>query len=434
MGLSKAVLLDRMKGSLFFVPALCVAGAIALAVIMITIDNQLAPDAGNLPYFLASTVDSARSILSTVAAATITVAGIAFSIALLVFQMASSQYSPRVVHGLFRDPVNKRVMGIVVGTFTYCLVVLQSVRGALSDDGEAVIPNMSVLMALVLGLVAVLAIVAFINHNAHAMEVSELLQDVTDLTLAAISSHWSTPEDAPPPLPDPAPQGDGYIVNFAANGWVQDIDRERLLDLVDPGGTIRVEVTTGRYAVSGVALATIWPTPTEPELVVDQVQSAIHLGRTRTLAQDPEYGIRQLADVAIRALSTGIDDPTTAQDAIFHIAAVLRAAQQRVPSPAVVVEDDRCLFIPDSSDQSDLVTLAFDELRRSASKHPAVCIYLLEAISMLCRSTEPPPPHDAQVAMREQARLIVEGASHADLIPEDLLTVRQAYESRFGDG
>jgi uncharacterized membrane protein len=433
MALRLKLLLDRLRGSLFFVPSLWVVGGLLLALVMVWVDELVTPSVDDLPFLVASTVDSARAILGTVATATITVAGIAFSVSLLVMQMASSQYSPRVVHNLFRDPTNKRVMGIVVGTFTYCLVVLQSVRSSVGDTGEDVVPNLSVLVALVLGVASILAIIAFINHNAHAMEVSEILQEVTDQALDSAKATWPLPEDAGPPLPDPDVAGDGFVVASTENGWVQFLAVETLLSVPDPGGVIRLETGIGRYAVAGAPLAVVWPPPLDPEATAKGVRGAIGLGRTRTLAQDPAYGVRQLADVGIRALSAGIDDPTTAQDAIFHLAAVLRELHQRVPPPHVTPGDgDRILVRPEVASHAEIVDLAFDELRRSAAAHPAVCVYLLEAMYLLCRSSDPPPPGEAQEALRAQARLVVEGVRRADLLAHDVELVASAYEARFG--
>jgi uncharacterized membrane protein len=432
-GMALAVIYERLRGSLFFVPAMFVALAVLLAGGMIALDDHAAPSKDELPFFVASTVDSARALLTTVATATITVAGIAFSVTLLVVQMASSQYSPRVVRGLFRDPMNKRVMGVVVGTFTYCLVVLQSVRGSIGDQGEEIVPNFSVLVALVLGVISILAVIAFINHNAHSMEVSEILQAVTDQTLEALRELWPTQDEAPPPVPEPSPEGEGFVVSFSANGWVQHVDYDALFEQLGASGVIRLEIGAGRYAIAGTPLAVIWPRPSDPERVVDRAREAVTLGRTRTLAQDPAYGIRQLADVGIRALSAGIDDPTTAQDAIFHIVAVLREAHCRV-SPARVMtgDDDRVLVAAEAADHGGLVRLAFDELRRSAAGHPTVAVYLLEALSLLCRADDPSAPDEAHMAMREQAGLIVEGVMRAEGLVQDQEMVRAAYEDRFG--
>ncbi len=136
-------LTERLRTSLFFVPLVSVVAAVVLAEAGILTDSRVDLGGAHLPLGVASTVESARAVLSTVAAATITFAGIAFSVSVLTIQLASSQYSPRVVHTLFRDPFNKRVMGLVVGTFTFCLVVLRSVRSSLEQDGTPVIPNLS---------------------------------------------------------------------------------------------------------------------------------------------------------------------------------------------------------------------------------------------------------------------------------------------------
>ena len=433
MSLRRTLLIDRLRASLFFVPSASVVGGVVLAVAMLWVDDLIAPNAEDLPFLIASTVDSARAILGTVATATITVAGIAFSVSLLVVQLASSQYSPRVVHNLFRDPTNKRVMGVVVGTFAYCLVVLQAVRGSVSDNGEDVVPNLSVVVALGLGVASILAIIAFINPNALAMEVSELLQDATDNAIESADSSWPHPDDAGPPLPEPEIDGDGFVVASNANGWVQDIDIDRLCGIPEPGGAIRLETGIGRYAIAGIPLAVVWPPPPDTDAVTAEVRAAIGIGRTRTLAQDPAYGVRQLADVGIRALSSGIDDPTTAQDAIFHLTAVLRELHHRVPPARVVAGDqDRVLVRSEAPTHAELVDLAFDELRRSSATHPAVSVYLLEAMHLLCRASDPSPPDEAREALCRQAHLVVSGTRAADLLADDVELVVAAYDSRFG--
>ena len=112
---------DRMRSSLFVVPMMFVFGGVVLGELALAADDRV----DGIPTGLTATVDSGRSVLAVVAGATLSFAGIAFSVSLLLISLAASQFSPRVVHGLFRDPFNTRVMGIVVGTFTYCLVVLR---------------------------------------------------------------------------------------------------------------------------------------------------------------------------------------------------------------------------------------------------------------------------------------------------------------------
>ena len=231
-------LLDSVRASFFVLPAVAVVAAFIGARFAVGVDVG--------SWVGEATVDSARAVLSTVAAATITFASITFSVALLIMQQGSAQFSPRVIPGLTRDPFNRRVIAIVVGTFTYCLVVLQRVRAPLASDGEAVIPSFAIWLGLVFGLGAVLAVVAAIHHTAQQMDVSKILGAiVTEATRTpvTVSGLTATDEiDAPIGLPS-------SVVRFADSGWVRQIDIDALLECTQPGGTIRVETVAGRYAI-----------------------------------------------------------------------------------------------------------------------------------------------------------------------------------------
>ena len=435
MGIRIGAVLERLRSSLFFVPMLFVAVFGAMGQVMTEIDALFDGDA-DLPFVLTSTVDSARELLSVVAAATITVAGIAFSVSLLVIQQASSQFSPRVVHSLFRDPFNRRVMGLAVGTFTYCLMVLRSVRGPLDDGGEPVIPNLSVGVAVILGVAAILAIVAFIDHNAHSLEISEILARVTEGTVVQIRHTWPerAAKDQDLAREERLPTAPGHRVLFASSGWLQQLSTEGLLDLVPDGGTVRLDTTFGRYAVEGTPLCTVWPVPADPQAARLQAEEAIQTGAVRTMQQDPSYGIRQLADVALTALSPGVNDPTTAQDAIFHLTEVLREVLVRDLPPRVEVDErGRRLLRSEDHTHETLVELAFDEIRRTAAELPTVCTYVLEALHLLHGVALEVGRPMLAAHLRRQADLVLDGAEHADLLPHDQDVVRSAHARRFGD-
>ncbi len=426
---------ERLRTSLFVLPTAAVVLAIALAALTVTIDSRFDSVTTDLPLGFSSTVESARALLSTIAGATIAFAGIAISVSLLVIQMASSQYSPRVVHTLFRDPFNRRVMAAVVGTFTYCLIVLRAVRSPLEEGSDPVTPNLSVAVAVVLGILAILAVVAFIDHNAHAMDISEILERVKRESIAQISAEWEPVGGEPHSLgapPEAVADGQSTVVRFHSSGWVQQIDTDVLMRCPPDGATITVLTRAGRYAIEGTALGTISPPMTDPGPVEDELRAAVVLGRTRTLQQDVSLGLRQLADVALRALSPGINDPTTAQDAIFHSTAVLAELYRRVPPPISRPRPGGgWLVMPHLHSHDDLVRLAFNEVRRVAAPHPAVCIYLLEALHLLGDAAQEATPNRMPAVIVEQAKLVVEGAEAEGLIPTDIDDVRRAYALRF---
>ena len=432
MRLRLSALAEKMKASLFLVPMASVVAAIAFGQMSVYVDSRLDRGSADLAFGLSSTVDSARAVLTTIAGATITFAGIAFSVSLLIIQLGSSQYSPRVVHTLFRDPFNRRVMGLVVGTFTYCLIVLRSVRSALEESGSPVIPNLSVAIAVLLGIAAILAIVAFINHSAHSMDISEILERVTRDAIDQIRSQWLLDDPGEPghEAPWSAPT---HEVRFRRTGWVQQVDLDALLEAAPDGGTILLDTLPGRYAIVGVPACRISPPPDDVEASERRIWAAIGIGQTRTMQQDISYGLRQLVDVALKALSPGINDPTTAQDAIFHAAAVLGEALRRNPPPAALTGDgDRRLFLCQQHTHDELVRLTFDEVRQAAAALPVVCVYLLEALELLHLSVVAAGLHDRSDVLAEQARLVLAGCEAADLLPHDLAVVRDAYEKRFG--
>jgi len=435
MGLRISAFVERVRSSLFFVPMLFVIAGGAAAYGMLELDTAVGEGATDLPFVLMSTVEGAREILGVVASATITVAGIAFSVSLLVIQQASSQFSPRVVHSLFRDPFNRRVMGLSVGTFTYCLIVLRAVRGSLDDGIEPVIPNLAVGMSVILGVVSILGIVAFIDHNAHTLDVSQILSNVTAETAGQIERTWAEPGEGERGGDADAllPPGPGHTIVFARRGWLQQLSSERLFELVPAGGTVRLETAVGRYAVKGTPLCTVWPAPSDPAVAKEQADDAVQLGPARTMQQDPSYGLRQLADVALIALSPGVNDPTTAQEAIFHLAAVLREALVRDPPPRVEHDDEgRRLLRPEDHSHETLVELAFDEIRRMATDMPTVCIYMFEALRLLEEAVKDAGLSHRASPVRAQADQVLAGAERAELLPGDLRLVRAAYQRRFG--
>ncbi|GAA1451040.1 hypothetical protein GCM10009641_84740 [Mycobacterium cookii] len=424
---------DRLRSSLFFVPMLCVIGGVLLGEAMLVVDALVT----GIDPRLTATVDSARTVLTTVAGATLTFAGIAFSVSLLLISLASSQYSPRVVHGMFRDPFNKRVMGLVIGTFTYCLVVLRAVRGALEDAGDAVVPSVSILLAVVLGIVSILSIVAFINHGAHSMDVSKILRRVTDEVLTQARSAWPEPEPESsgveqgesPPLPEGA-----AAVRFATYGWVQNVDYDVLLSVLPPGATVRLDTFAGQYAIQHTPICHISPVPDDIADIAEAVRAAVMVGETRTLQQDMAYGVRQLSDVALKAMSPGINDPTTAHDAMSHLGTVLADLLSRqAPSRRLSGRDGLVLMVPHATTYEELVGIAFDEVRIASAEQPTVLIYLLDVLHHIEQSLAGLHRPSAALALRSQAELIRAMNETADVPEPDRERVRVAYARRYRD-
>ncbi|MEO6126152.1 MAG: DUF2254 domain-containing protein [Ilumatobacteraceae bacterium] len=435
MRLRLSALAERLRSSLFFVPMITVFFAAALGFVSLAVDRNIDTSLSNFPLGFTSTVESARTLLGVIAGATISFAGIAFSVSLLIIQLASSQFSPRVVHTLFRDPYNKRVMALVVGTFTYCVVVLRSVRSALDPDGDPVIPNLSVAMAVVFGIATILAIVAFINHSAHSMDVSEILERIRREATEQIRDEW-TPADPSADrrqLPEMTGTAPSTVIRVDRSGWVQQIDINALLACAPEGATLTVETYAGRYAIEGTRFCSVSPpvSDEERETIERAVLAAVSIGDTRTMQQDVSYGLRQLVDVGVKALSPGINDPTTAQDAIFHTGAVLSELLRNDPPAAVRTKHSKTIVMAEQPTHDQLIQLAFDETRRAGAGQPTVCEYLLVSIASLIETLEAASLGERTTELRRQARLVTEGCGKTELLDEDVEIVRRRYRDHF---
>ena len=423
---------EKLSSSLFYTPMALTVLGLGLGQMSLWVDEQVV----DLPTRLTATVDSSRAVLGVIVGATVAFAGIAFSVSLLLISMSSSQYSPCVVHGLFRDPFNKRVMGVVIGTFTYCLVVLRAVRSPLEDGGTAVIPSVSIAVVVLLGVTTLLAIVGFISHAAHAMDISKILHDVTEAAIGEVSAQWGEELQA-------RAEGDGvvhagvpdgaFVVTFERHGWVQQIDRTALLKALEPGSTMWLDSVAGRYAIAATPLCRVAPPPPDPELFSRRVRAAVAVGQMRTARDDVTYGVRQLADVALKALSPGINDPTTAQDAMFHLGALLRELLAReLPARLVAGESGRALILSQAPTQAEVVGLAFDEVRLASAAMPTVQIYVLEILHLLTASLSATASPEAMASLRSQADLVLEISEAAGLPALDHERVRSAHHARFG--
>ena len=250
-------LFDRVRQSLFFIPALIVGGCAALAPTLLWVDGS-----GSLDGFLvlSTTVASARVILATIAGATITVAAIVFSITVLTVQLAASQYSPRILGVLFRNTFQQIVIGITMGTFVYSLLVLAAVRLA-SGGAEASSPSVSTTTGIILAVLAMLLIVGFLNHVLQRIEVGTLIRRIVDATTHEVRQELPERLQASPETALEADELTGepsLRVMGSMKGWVTSIDNRRLLDAVHDGGVLRIDVEVGDYVHSGTVLATVW--------------------------------------------------------------------------------------------------------------------------------------------------------------------------------
>ncbi len=298
-----------LREGLWFIPTITTLTAVLLALGLVRLDRTVRFDErADLPWWLfGGGAEGTRAVLEAIAGTTITVTGVVFSITVVALQLASSQFSPLVLRTFRADRGNQIVLGVLIATFTYALIVLRSVVSPGPDAGF--VPVIATSGAIGLALLSVALLIFFIHHAARSVQASTIIDRASNDTLALI--HHLYPEDIGDPedatrVPQ-LPASPAAVVLSTRAGYLQAVDGDTLFDLSeDQTLTVRVERLPGDFILPGSALASVWPKTSVDEDLEDKVRSAFLIGNERTLQSDVELGIRQIADIAIKALSPGI--------------------------------------------------------------------------------------------------------------------------------
>ena len=387
--------------SLWFIPAVAVAGAVLVASVLIALDHR-APQARNWPLLFPGGPESARNLLSTIAAAIVTSISLIFTVTMVVLQLASAQYSPRVLRTFLRDRLVQSVLGVFIATFVYCLLVLPSVTAADGDE-EAFVPALSVSVAVVLALLSLGFFVRYIDHIAHSIRAVTVLKAVGDETRGALDTLYPEEigEDAPTERPPPAgPPSE--VVTARRPGVIVTVDEDRLLALaVEWDLVVRIVPRVGDFVAEGSPVFEVWSTT--PTSVGDDLLGCLSLGDERDIEQDAAFGFRQLVDVAERALSPGVNDPTTAAQAIDQLRDLLRRlATRRFPSPCRVDDRGALRVIAPRTSWDDYVALACEEIRLYAGRSLQVVRRLRGALTDVLEAA----PESRRPPLRRQLQML----------------------------
>ncbi len=372
-----------LRSSLWFVPSLLVGVGVVLAAALIRVETLL-PETGipRLARLLTNSAEGARAMLAAVAGSMITVAGVVFSITMVTLSLASSQFSPRVLRGFMKDATNQVVLGVFVGIFAYCIVVL----GAIRTDHVQFVPSLAVLVGAILSLVGIGFLIHFVHHTALAIQATNIVANVADETLEAVDRLFPRGAGGSegPDVPATTLPDDWAPVAAERTGYVQRIDADALLDLAAAHDVVvRSEVRVGEFVVAGGPLASVSGGSPCDDAFARALRRGYAIDRQRTVEQDPAWGIQQIVDVAAKALSPGINDSTTAVTCVEYLVPIVsRLAQCRFP-PAGRQRDGEVRLVLPGRGLDELVALAFDEIRHWSAGNPAVLRQLLAAIEQL---------------------------------------------------
>ena len=429
---------SNLRASFWFLPALIVAFSTGLALGLIEVDSSGSQDwMDDWPRLFGASAAGARGMLATIAGSMTTVVGVTFSMTLVALTLASSQYTSRVLRNFMSDRVTQVVLGIFAGIFTYCLIVLRTIRGG--DEGGFV-PSLSVAFSVVLAIGGIGTLIFFIHHIASSIQASSIIASVAKETMEAVDRIFPKKlgrepmDDETGPSPTPLPARNWQAVMASRNGYLQSVDNEALLRLARKHRTlVRMERGIGEFVVRNTPLASLaLENPPDEDLMAD-VRASYSIDRFRTVRQDCAFGIRQLVDMALRALSPGVNDTTTAVMCVDYLTAILaRVAVREIPSP-LRFEEGELRVIAIGQTFASLVAESFDEIRGSAGGNLAIMLRILDALETIADFTDRP---ERRRVLREQADGVAELAGRTiesrrdrGLFENRLAKVRHALES-----
>ena len=393
---------ESLRSSLWFVPALGVVVAVLLATGLVTLDRWLAGTETKVLFGFTGSAEASRNILSVIASSMITLTALVFTILIVVLQLTSTQFSPRVLRTFVRDRDSQFTLATFVGTFTYTMLVLRAIRSPVEEDPEFV-PALAVSGAFGLVLLSLGVFVAYINHIAQAIRVINIITSVGDETRRVIDRLYPASEEEPGAeepisLPQSRPtrvvpsSGPGVVIAYDADGLVEAARRAGCLLVLVPA--------VGDFIPEGAPLLHAYGDDRD----LGEVRRYVDIDVERTMSQDVAFGFRQLVDVAERGLSAAINDPTTAVQVLDQLHDFLRRLVGRpFPSGGYHDREGNLRLVVPSMSWDGYVTLACDEIRHYGEGSVQVARRMRAMLEDLLEVAPPQrvPPIERQLKLLE---------------------------------
>jgi uncharacterized membrane protein len=419
---------DYLKGALWVFPTLAVVLALLAGAGLSAI--TVSPDSRWEPLLFQGTADDARTLLIGISGTMMSVIALVLGLTLVALQLSSTQFSPRLLRNFLRDRVNQLVLSVFVATFVYSTAGLYTVgvrHGERVDD----YPRLAVTLALALLFASLMVLVYFVHHVSHSIQVDAVMVAVERKTMNVIEHDLPTRGVVRATPPEPPVWA--VAVPAYRSGYVQTQHSGPLLAAAEEHDVVAVIVPmVGEHVIGGAPLAWVWRTSPEqpavdPATFAAPVHDAVRIGFERTAEQDVALGVRQLADIAVKALSPAINDPYTAIQALEHVSVVLAALASR-PLGSVHRHDDAGVLrvVVPGRDLAYFVELATGQVRRYGANEPRVARALLRVLAStgrFCRDDA------GRAVIAEHVRLVMEAAERGIVQAADLQPVTAHGES-----
>jgi uncharacterized membrane protein len=367
----------------------------------------------------------AQIILATIAASIMTVVSIVFAILLMTLTLASMQFSPRILLSFVKDRVTQWTLGIFLGTFAYCMAALPAARSL----PYPVAPVATVTCAMLLAMICVAWLIFFINHVSQAISVNHIVDRIARETEGVIDDVMPDTQRyayEPPGVPFDGNKRE-VLVDSAVSGYIRYVDTERLLYLAQAFKLrVRMLRRVGHFVPAGVALFGASPAERVDPERARELRSAFDIGPTRTMQQDIEFGVIQIVDIALKAISSAVNDPSTAITCVDQLGRIMiRFVNRNVPASLLCNPPHVVRVIVPWIGTESLLDTAFEQIRHYSMSDIAVSLRLLRAFDDIASTCSDPRIVESLVV---RGRRVVAGCAER-LSPDQIEKLRQRLSS-----
>lgn len=420
---------EYVRTSFWMVPTIMALAAIGGSFILVAVDSAYpASLSSRIGWIAPPRPEAARTLLSALVQSTITVVSVVFSITIVSLTLAASQLGPRLLRTFTIDRANHIVLGTFIATFLYCLLTLWMV-GLFDTD---VVPELTILGALLLAVASVGVLIFFIHHMAQSIQAPHVVMTVGNELQQAIENIYppldGSLSDSPEISEEQQLPGEVQVrLRGWRNAYLQYVDIDRLIQLAEQHDLhIRTNRRPGHFVFRGELLAEIASSREVETALRMALEACFVVGSRRTPTQDVEFAIDQLVEVALRALSPSLNDPFTAMQVMDQLGAALTClAKRRIPRHTHVDQSGTVRLIVNATDFPGIVNAMFHQIRQSARGHVAVLVHMMDVLVRAMAQTQ---TDQQRHSILVQAEALFRQSEQQVHDPDDLEDVRQRYE------
>jgi uncharacterized membrane protein len=411
--------LTLVRSQLWLIPGVIMVAAAGLAWGLLTHGSSISPAGETTPWWLYSgQAATARALLSSLLGGLITMTSLVVSITFVILTLAANQLGPRLIAIFMRDLQIQGVLGLFIGTILYIVLIMRVLDDTLGPEG---VPHLAITTGTLLSILCLLALVFYLHKIANLIIADNVVTAVGQelrQTFRSILPSEDEDDTGNDLLKRTEPGQPGWPLSLGRSGYVQVVGYDDLLTLAcDHDIRIEVTVRAGHHVLHDGGHVCIYAPEQPSQKLAIAIRAAFTIGEGRTSAQDPEHGIRQLVEIALRALSPGINDPFTAHAVIDELATSLEVSFQRGKQRRVFFDDRGIIrVVADHTDDAGMLAAAFNSIRQAGKAHPAILIHLADIFRKLASSKR---TNLQQKALMDQLDRLGESAALLAMSPRD---------------